>query len=117
MSQTPTLSLIMIVRDEEDMLPGFLESAGDLFDEMIIVDTGSTDETVNIATAAGATVHHYTWTDDFAAARNVSLSHATGTWVAFFDADERLSEELVEQDPRVDDACKEQNWRGHGDHA
>ena len=97
MTDQPTLSLVMIVRDEETMLPGLLESAGDLFDEMVIVDTGSEDKTIELAEQAGAKVIQTTWADDFAAARNLSLSHATGTWVAFFDADERLTADLVVQ--------------------
>lgn len=88
----PFLSLAMIIKNEASMLPDFFASTRGVFDEMIVVDTGSTDDSVAIATAAGATVVYHEWTNDFATARNVSLRAATGRWVAFFDADERLSE-------------------------
>lgn len=85
------LSLCMIVKDEEDFLPGCLASVDDLADEVIVVDTGSADRTVELAEAAGARVVHRPWTGDFAAARNASLDAATGDWVLVLDADERLA--------------------------
>jgi tetratricopeptide (TPR) repeat protein len=85
-----TLSLCMIVKDEEEMLPRTLEAIRPAVDEMIVVDTGSTDRTVEIAEAFGATVLHHEWTGDFAAARNVSLEAATGDWIVWLDADEVL---------------------------
>jgi tetratricopeptide (TPR) repeat protein len=87
------LSLCMIVKDEEEMLPRCLASAKPAVDEIIIVDTGSTDRTVEIAHEFGATVLHHEWTGDFSAARNVSLEAATGDWIIYFDADEVLVEE------------------------
>lgn len=84
------LSLCMIVRDEAAMLPGCLDALGDTVDEIVVVDTGSTDDTPGIAAAAGAKVIHEPWGDDFAAARNVALAHATGDTVLVLDADERL---------------------------
>jgi tetratricopeptide (TPR) repeat protein len=80
----------MIVRNEEELLPGCLESVKDVVDELIIVDTGSTDNTIAIARSYGARVIEIEWRDDFAAARNVGLSAARGTWVLFMDADERF---------------------------
>ena len=93
----PELSLCMIVRDEQEMLPDFLTSVTGLWDEFIAVDTGSTDRTAEILTAAGAQVISYTWNDDFAAARNASLAPATGRWIMFLDADERVTPRLAEQ--------------------
>lgn len=84
------LSLCMIVKNEEKYLPGALESVQGVVDEIIIVDTGSTDNTVEIAREYGAKVYFRPWDDDFAAARNESLKHATGQWVLIMDADERI---------------------------
>ena len=84
------ISLCMIVKNEEEFLTGCLESVKGVVDEIIIVDTGSTDRTVEIAREHGAKVYHYEWNDDFAAARNDSLKHATCGWILVLDADERL---------------------------
>lgn len=83
-----TLSLCMIVRDEEEMLPRCLEAIKDGVDEMVIVDTGSRDKTVEIAESFGARVLHHTWTGDFGGARNVGMDAATGDWLIIIDADE-----------------------------
>jgi tetratricopeptide (TPR) repeat protein len=80
----------MIVRDEATHLPDCLESIREVVDEIVIVDTGSTDETVSIARSFGAHVHIHRWDGDFAAARNAGLEIATGRWILYIDADERL---------------------------
>jgi tetratricopeptide (TPR) repeat protein len=82
----------MIVRDEEASLPRCLQSASDLFHEIIVVDTGSRDGTRAVAEGLGARVFEFPWQDDFSAARNESLRHATGNWVFWLDADEWLDE-------------------------
>jgi len=84
------LTLSMIVKNEEKMLPGCLESVKGLVDEIIIVDTGSSDRTIEIAKSFGAKVFNFIWNDDFAAARNESLKHCTGKWILYLDADERI---------------------------
>ncbi len=89
-----TLTLCMIVRDESDLLPEFLNSVQGLYDELCVLDTGSTDDSVRILTEAGAKVYHAAWENDFAKARNTCLQHATGDWVIFLDADEMANEEL-----------------------
>jgi glycosyltransferase involved in cell wall biosynthesis len=78
----------MIVRDEAENLPHCLESVRGIFDEIVVVDTGSTDRTREIAREFGARVFHFPWVDDFAAARNESLSHATGDYAFWLDADD-----------------------------
>ncbi|MBJ7470440.1 MAG: glycosyltransferase [Solirubrobacteraceae bacterium] len=83
-----TLSLCMIVRDEEEMLPRCLEAIKDGVDEMVIVDTGSRDRTVEIAESYGAKVLHHTWTGNFGEARNIGMDAATGDWLIVIDADE-----------------------------
>lgn len=92
-TRRPTLSLCMIVKNEEANLGCCLESVKGIADEIIIVDTGSTDRTVEIARQHGAEILTHEWDEDFAAARNVSLSHATGNWILVLDADEALAEE------------------------
>lgn len=84
------ISLCMIVRDEERFLAQCLRSAVDVVDEIIVVDTGSTDRTVEIARSFGASVLHRAWRDDFSWARNASIEGATKRWIFFLDADEEL---------------------------
>jgi len=86
----PLISLAMIVKNEEAVFAHCLESVKPLVDEMVIVDTGSTDRTIAIAESFGAWIHHYKWRDDFAAARNESLRHCKGDWVLILDADEAI---------------------------
>jgi tetratricopeptide (TPR) repeat protein len=86
------VSLCMIVRDEEQNLPRCLDSVRDLVGETIVVDTGSTDRTREVAAARGARIVPFAWCDDFAAARNEGLKHASGTWIFWLDADECLDD-------------------------
>ncbi|HVR60326.1 MAG TPA: glycosyltransferase family 2 protein [Polyangia bacterium] len=83
-----TVSLCMIVKNEAELLPRFLSCAAGLWDELVVVDTGSTDATVAIAEAAGARIVRHAWADDFSAARNAGLDVATGDFVLALDADE-----------------------------
>ncbi len=88
--QEVLLSLCMIVRDSAGTLPACLESIRPWVDEMIVVDTGSLDETVAIAQRMGARVFHFPWCDDFSAARNESLRHARGRWLFWMDSDDTI---------------------------
>ena len=72
------VSLCVIVKNEEENLPGCLGSAADLVDEVVVVDTGSTDRTKEVAARFGAKVFDFPWVDSFCAGRNESLAHATG---------------------------------------
>jgi glycosyltransferase involved in cell wall biosynthesis len=87
------VSLCMITRDEEDFLPNCLASVRGVVDEIIVVDTGSTDRTIAIAREHGAFVREVAWTGDFSAARNVSLEMATREWILVLDADEEIHHE------------------------
>ncbi|WP_205878975.1 glycosyltransferase [Leptolyngbya sp. BC1307] len=87
-----TLSLCMIVKDEAANLPRALASVKDLADEIVVIDTGSRDDTPTIAAKAGAKVDFLTWNDDFAQARNAALKQATQDWVLVLDADETLTQ-------------------------
>jgi glycosyltransferase involved in cell wall biosynthesis/predicted O-methyltransferase YrrM len=89
----PRVSLTMIVKNEERNLADCLASVRDLVDEAIVVDTGSTDRTKEIARSFGAIVGDFPWIDDFAAARNAALDLATGDYAFWMDADDRLDEE------------------------
>jgi tetratricopeptide (TPR) repeat protein len=85
------ITLCMIVKDEEERLEACLASAADYVDEMIVVDTGSTDGTMRIARGFGARVVQTVWENDFAKARNAGLELVTSSWVLCLDADERLA--------------------------
>jgi GT2 family glycosyltransferase len=92
-SSLPSVSLCMIVKNEEANLPACLKSAEGLFNEIVVVDTGSTDKTKEVSAQYGARVVDFPWQDSFAAARNESLRHASGDWIFWLDADDRLNEE------------------------
>jgi glycosyltransferase involved in cell wall biosynthesis len=85
-----TLALVMIVKNEEKKLKRCIDSVKDFVNEIIIVDTGSTDNTKNIAVNNGAKVFDYEWRNDFAGARNYSLSQSTSDWNLVLDADEYI---------------------------
>ncbi len=89
------LSVCLITRNEEKNLPRALASVRGIADEVIVVDTGSTDRTVEIAKELGAVVCHFPWCDDFSAARNFAISHARGDWIFLLDSDEELLAESV----------------------
>ncbi len=93
----PTIALCMIVKNEEEHLPRALTSARPLVDQMVVVDTGSTDRTVEIAKSFGADVHFHEWEGDFSKARNISMGYADADWIFILDADE----ELVADDLKV----------------
>ncbi|MDQ0116244.1 glycosyltransferase family 2 protein [Paenibacillus harenae] len=105
-----TISLCMIVRNEEQMLGRCLSTVADAVDEIIVVDTGSTDGTLAVATQYTDHIFHFEWIDDFSAARNESFRHATKDYILWLDADDWLDERelyklksLKEQlDPAVD---------------
>lgn len=85
-----SLSLCMITKNEEQFLERCINSVKPAVDEIIVVDTGSTDRTKEIAKALGATVLDFAWGDDFSKARNFAIEHATGDWILVLDADEVL---------------------------
>ena len=91
------LSLCMIVKNEEVALPSCLSSVKNVVDEMVVLDTGSTDRTPEIAQEFGAKVYNFEWSNDFAVARNESLKYVHGDWILVLDADEALVPEIVPQ--------------------
>ncbi len=105
----PKLSVALIVKDEEKNLPQCLESVRGLADEIIIVDTGSTDKTKMIAAKFTDKIFDFIWKDDFAAARNEALAHATGDWILIVDADEIIA---AEDHSKIKEAIN--NWEISG---
>lgn len=91
----------MIVKNEEKYLAGCLDSVKDVAGEIVIVDTGSTDNTVSIAEKYNANIYHFPWIGDFSAARNIALNKASGDWILYLDADERLSSESTEEIKKI----------------
>ncbi|MBU2703999.1 glycosyltransferase involved in cell wall biosynthesis [Sporomusaceae bacterium BoRhaA] len=89
------ISACVITKNEATCISRCLQSVRDIADEMIVVDTGSTDDTVNIAEQLGAKVFHYQWCNDFAAARNYALDQAKGDWIIFLDADEYIAADKI----------------------
>jgi len=96
-SDRPRISLCMIVRDSAPVLRPCLESIRPWVDEMVIVDTGSLDETPRIVEELGGRLFHFPWCDDFSAARNESLRHARGDWVFWMDSDDTIPAECGRQ--------------------
>jgi tetratricopeptide (TPR) repeat protein len=90
------LSLSMIVRNEAGRIERCLASVAGFVDEMVVLDTGSSDDTVAIARRCGAVVHTLPWPGDFAPARNAALQHVSGDWVLVLDADEQLCAQAIE---------------------
>lgn len=86
----PTITLAMIVKNEAENLPGLLKSVEGCFDDILITDTGSTDDTVGVALSLGARVQHFEWCDDFSAARNASFQGVTTDYVMWLDGDDVL---------------------------
>lgn len=91
----PTISACMIVKNEEEMLPRCLASINGFVDEIIIVDTGSDDHTVEIAKSFGARVYHHPWEHNFSKHRNQSLRYAVCDWILIMDADEEFFTEDI----------------------
>jgi glycosyltransferase involved in cell wall biosynthesis len=102
-----TLSLCIIVKNEAANLPRCLGSVKSVVDEIIVLDTGSTDETVAIAHQFNAQVHYFPWNNDFSEARNESLKYATGDWILVLDADEALVTAIA---PRLQQAMQQENY-------
>jgi len=90
-----TVSACMIVKNEEELLEDCLKSIRCWVDEIIIVDTGSTDKTIEIAESYGAKIYHQEWEGNFSKHRNYSMEQATSDWIFIIDADERLCEEDI----------------------
>src|SRR3989344_1140212 len=105
----PTISLCMIAKNEEKNIAECLNSVKDVADEIIIVDTGSTDKTKKIAEKFNANIVGFKWADDFSAARNESLKHATKDWILVLDCDEVIAREDL---PKIRELAKREDADG-----
>jgi len=94
---TIRLTLCAIVKNEEKNISKLLESVKNITFEQIVVDTGSTDKTVEIAEKSGASVYYFKWINDFAAARNFAIEQAKGDWILILDADEYFTPKDAEK--------------------
>ena len=100
-----TISACLIVKNEEEMLPKCLESIKGFVDEIIIVDTGSKDGTVEIAERHGGKIYHHPWENDFSRHRNQSIAYTAGDWIFVIDGDE----ELIQWDQNIDSVLHNKN--------
>lgn len=100
-----TLSLCMIIKNEEDFLARCFEGVRGLVDEIIVIDTGSTDRSLDICKAVGAKILYHPWVDDFSKVRNFSLQQATSEWIIVLDADEILDHR---DHPKIKNLIKKQ---------
>lgn len=103
------ISACMIVKNEEELLQRCLSSIKNVADEIIIVDTGSTDNTITIANSFGAKIYHRPWNDSFSDARNYSLNYASGDWILQIDADEELEQADI---PKLQSAVNNPRYNG-----
>ncbi|MEK6808667.1 MAG: glycosyltransferase, partial [Nanoarchaeota archaeon] len=105
-----TISLCMIVKDEESYLENCLNSVKELVDEIVIVDTGSGDKTLEIAKKFNAKVIHNKWEDDFSKARNISLDNAKMDWILVLDADETIA---IQDLQKIKELIKNNDYDGY----
>lgn len=91
------ISACVIVKNEEKNICQWLNNMRQIADEIIVVDTGSTDNTLNILKNAGITLYHFTWCNDFSSAKNYAIQQATGDWIVFLDADEYFDASSVQR--------------------
>lgn len=91
------ISACVIVKNEAKNIRSYLEHIQPVADEIIVVDTGSTDATLAIVREYGIEPYHFTWCDDFALAKNYAIAHATGDWLVFLDADEYFSQASMDK--------------------
>ena len=101
------ISACVITKDEEDTIQRWLDGMMRLADEIIVVDTGSTDRTVEIVRENGIEPYHFFWTDDFAEAKNYAIDRATGNWIVFLDADEYYAASDLPKVRKAIEHCEE----------
>jgi len=96
-----TLAVVILTRNEEINIVDVVQNVRQCTDEILIIDSGSTDKTVELAEKSGAKVFYRAWTDDFAAQRNFALDKTSADWILYIDADERLTSKTVEHIKKI----------------
>ena len=91
----PKLTVVILTKNEADNISACINNALQVTDDVLVIDSGSTDNTVQLATTAGARVVYRKWDDDFAAQRNFAVENSQAEWILYLDADERLNNELI----------------------
>ncbi|SFG24215.1 tetratricopeptide repeat-containing glycosyltransferase family 2 protein [Oribacterium sp. WCC10] len=107
MTKETLISQAMIVKNEEKNIERALSWGKDIMMERIVVDTGSTDRTVDVAVTMGAKVYHFDWIDDFSAAKNFAVEKCSGDWIAFLDADEYITDDVKKISRIIEEAEKD----------
>ena len=105
------LTVVILTKNEEKNIVDVIENAKKVSDKVLIVDSGSTDKTVELAEANNAKVIFRAWDNDFAAQRNFALEHVQTEWVLYLDADERVNDELAEAIKNVAKDSKKAMYR------
>ena len=95
------VTVVILTKNEENNIIGVIENAKRITNTVLIIDSGSTDNTVSLAEANGAKVVYREWYNDFSAQRNFALKHVDTEWVLYLDADERLDDELCNSIKKV----------------
>ena len=96
MERADNLTVVILTKNEEKNIVDVVRNAAQVADDVLIIDSGSTDKTVELAKKENARVVHRSWDNDFAAQRNFAFEHTDKEWILYLDADERLNDELVE---------------------
>lgn len=104
-----SITACVIVKNEERNLPRWAHCVKQITDDLVVVDTGSTDSTVKIAEEAGATVYHLPWRNSFAEPKNFAIDHAKGDWILFLDADEYFTDEDCPKIRQVIEICDQRD--------
>ena len=105
------ITVVILTKNEEKNILDVIENANKVSSEILIIDSGSTDKTVELAEAKGARVLYRAWDNDFAAQRNFALEHVQTEWVLYLDADERINDELAEAIKKAVQAPKKAMYR------
>lgn len=106
-----SLTIVILTKNEALNIVECVENAKQVTDDVLVIDSGSTDDTVQLAKTAGARVVYRAWDDDFAAQRNFAIENSDAEWILYLDADERLNGELAQEVKKVIEGRKKARYR------